>query len=80
MHARKRGPLAKAVGRVIREIRIERGLTMEKLAERLDLYNGETVRKTEVHGCGSVEAITRYADALGTTPMEIVRRGIERAR
>ena len=70
-HPRSRGKLSKAVGVVIKRMRRENGLTQAVLGERIGVGD-ESVRKVEIYGCLNLEAVTRYACAMGMSASSIV--------
>lgn len=59
----------KTIGEIIKNRRIELGMTQEQLAEKLGYKSKSTINKVEM-GINDVaqRKIPRYADALSTTP------------
>lgn len=60
---------SKTIGEIIKDRRIELGMTQEQLAERLGYKSKSTINKVEL-GINDVaqRKIPKYADVLNTTP------------
>lgn len=57
--------LAKAIGRAIDELRLERGMTRSQLSERAGLDRTAAARVVGARNTPTVTSLSAYADALG---------------
>jgi transcriptional regulator with XRE-family HTH domain len=73
-------PFAAVVGQTMSQMRTARGLSQSALAKQLGLAQS-VVSRIENGGLPlTVEVLARYAEALGTTPSEILRTAERGAR
>ena len=66
--------LEAAFGRVIRELRTERGLSQEKLAEAAGLHRNYVGLVERGLNSPSLSVIVALAEALGLRPFDLVRQ------
>lgn len=79
---KKPDPLAKAIGRRVRELRLERDLTIEKLAYENDISKGTISDLEKGLARPSVVTLKRIADGLEVELLDLFTRpeSIERHR
>lgn len=71
---KKPDPLAKAIGRRVRELRVQRGLTTEKLGYENDISKGTVSDLERGLARPSVVTLKRIADGLGVELLDLFTR------
>jgi len=66
--------LERLFGRILQELRTERGLSQEKLGFESDYHRTYISQLERGQKNPSLKAIFRLAEALGITPSEMIRR------
>ncbi len=66
--------LERLFGRMLQELRTERGLSQEKLGFESDYHRTYISQLERGQKNASLKAIFRLAEALGITPSEMIRR------
>lgn len=66
--------LERMFGRILQELRTERGLSQEKLGFESDYHRTYISQLERGQKNPSLKAIFRLAEALGITPSEMIRR------
>ena len=66
--------LERLFGRILQELRTERGLSQEKLGFEADYHRTYISQLERGQKNPSLKAIFRLAEALGITPSEMIRR------
>ncbi len=66
--------LERLFGRMLQELRTERGLSQEKLGFEADYHRTYISQLERGQKNPSLKAIFRLAEALGITPSEMIRR------
>jgi transcriptional regulator with XRE-family HTH domain len=72
-------PLHVAFGRVVRELREERGLSQEELGNRTGLHRNHVGQVERGELAPTLKSVEILADALGLQPSELIARS-ERLR
>ena len=68
-----------AIGRKLRELRIERNLTQAVVAEKLDYSPAQVCRIERGHkgsNVANLDVLERYAEYYGISVIEIIRAGL----
>ncbi|HEY4176587.1 MAG TPA: helix-turn-helix transcriptional regulator [Kofleriaceae bacterium] len=76
----KPDPVAKSIGLRVRELRVERGLTIERLAYENDISKGTVADLERGLARPSVVTLKRLADGLGVELLDLFTRPGDRAR
>ena len=76
----RRGHLDVSLGAVVRELRLDAGLSQEALAEAAGLHRNYVGLVERAVNSPSVAALTALAEALGKSPSELLRAAENRAK
>lgn len=70
--------MARVFGQVLRDLRVRRGLSQERLAHESDLHRNSVAQLERGEKSPSLLVVFQLAATLEVTPMDIVRR-VDRA-